>query len=60
MGRRFLRNTEWDNETEKSPFVKEIESWKNVKKLNIGSCFGTAYAAALHKDGTVSYYNPHN
>ena len=51
---------DWEHEAEKSPFVKEIESWKNVKKLNIGSCFGTAYAAALHKDGTVSYYNPHN
>lgn len=48
---------DWEHEAEKSPFVKEIESWRNVKKFVMGTCYGSAYAAALHEDGTVSQYN---
>ena len=36
-------------------FFETIDSWPNVRKMELGICAAGAYAAALHRDGTVSF-----
>lgn len=33
-----------------------IKSWRNVSKLQVGVCAAGGYAAAIHYDGSVSYW----
>ncbi len=46
---------EWDHEDGKPSLYETIESWRNLKKVVIGVCSAGGYAAAVHKDGTVSH-----
>ena len=54
-GRLIIRGEDTMPDGDNSTIYDVMETWENVRDMNVGVCAAGAYAVALHSDGSLSY-----